>query len=74
MQTPYGHSNVPDWFEKLQTVIQSQEPEDEPSEEQEVTPEEWTILSDINTPLDNSEQTQESTYDWHLDNYSEQQI
>jgi ATP-dependent DNA helicase PIF1 len=34
------------------------------------------ILSDLNTPLDNSEQTPESTYDWHLDraNYSEQQI
>ncbi|CAB3994209.1 ATP-dependent DNA helicase PIF1, partial [Paramuricea clavata] len=34
------------------------------------------ILSDHNTPFDNSEQTPESTYDWHLDraNYSEQQI
>ncbi len=37
LQTPYGQSNVPDWFDKLQAVIQSQEPEDEPSEEQERT-------------------------------------
>ncbi|CAB3985549.1 ATP-dependent DNA helicase PIF1 [Paramuricea clavata] len=76
LQRPYGQSNVPDWFDKLQAVIQSQEPEDEPSEEQETTREEWMILSDLNTPFDNSEQTPESTYDWHLDraNYSEQQI
>ena len=76
LQTPYGQSNVPDWFDKLQAVIQSQEAEEEPSEEQETTREEWMILSDLNTPFDNSEQTPESTYDWHLDraNYSEQQI
>ena len=73
LQTPYGQSNVPDWFDKLQAVIQSQEPEDEPSEEQETTQEEWMILSDLHTPFDNSEQTRDSTYDWHLDraNYSE---
>ncbi len=46
LQTPYGQSNVPDWFDKLQAVIQSQEPEDEPSEEQERTREEWMVLSD----------------------------
>ncbi len=63
MQTPYGQSNVPDWFDKLQAVIQSQEPEDEPSEEQERTREEWMILSDLHTPFDNSEQTSESTHD-----------
>ena len=59
LQTPYGQSNVPDWFDKLQAVIQSQEPEDEPSEEQETSREEWMILSDLNTPFDNSEQTPE---------------
>jgi hypothetical protein len=34
------------------------------------------ILSDLNTPFDNSEQTPDSTYDRHLDraNYSEQHI
>ena len=52
-QTPYGQSNAPDLFDKLTTVIQSQGPEDEPSEEQEVTREEWMILSDLNTPFDN---------------------
>ena len=63
-------------IDKLQAVIQSQEPEDEPSEEQETSREEWMILSDLNTPFDNSEQTPESTYDWHFDraNYSERQI
>ena len=40
LQTSYGQSNVPDWFDKLQVVIQSQEPEDKPSEEQETTREE----------------------------------
>ena len=25
LQTPYGQSNAPDWFDKLTTVIQSQE-------------------------------------------------
>ena len=76
LQTPYAQSNVPDWFDKFQAVIQNQEPEDEPFVEQETTREEWMILSDLNTPFDNSEQTPDSTYDWHLDraNYSEQQI
>ena len=34
------------------------------------------ILSDLNTLFENSEQTRDLTYDWHLDraNYSEQQI
>ena len=40
LQTPYAQTNVPDWFDKLQTVIQSQEPENEPSEERERTREE----------------------------------
>ena len=76
LQTPYGQSSVPDWFDKLQTVIQSQERDDEPSEAQEVTREEWMILSDLNTPFDSSEETTKSACDWHFDstNYSEQQI
>ena len=32
LQTPYGQTNVPDWFDKLQAVIPSQEQEDEPTE------------------------------------------
>ena len=62
LQTPCGQTNVPDWFDKLQTVIQSQqEPEDEPCEEQGNTREEWMILSELHTPFENSEQTREST-------------
>ena len=67
LQTPYGQSNVPDWFDKLQAVIQSEEQEDEPSEEREVTREEWMILEDLNTPFDRSEQTPDPSHDWHLD-------
>ena len=76
LQMPYGQSNVPDWFDKLQHVIQSQEGDDESSQEHEVIREEWMILSDLHTPFNNSEQTLESTHDWHVDgtNYSEQQI
>ena len=62
LQTPYRQSNVPDWFDKLQFVIQSQEDEDEPAKEQEITREEWMILSDLNTPFSNSETSFELTY------------
>ncbi len=71
-----GQSNVPDWFDKITSCHSESEPEDEPSEEQERTRKGWMILSDLNTPFDNSDQTSESTHDWHLDraNYSEQPI
>ena len=76
LQTSYGQLNVPDWFDKLQAVIQSQESEPEPEEQQQVTREEWMILSDLHTPFSNSHQTSNSEHDWHLDraSYSEQQI
>ena len=76
LEASYGQSNVPDWFDKLQVVIQSQESEPEPEEQQQVTQEEWMILSDLHTPFSNSDQTSDSEHDWHLDiaNYSEQQI
>jgi DNA replication protein DnaC len=77
LQTPYAQTHVPDWLDKLQTVIHSQqEPEDEPCEEQGNTREEWMVLSDLHTPFENLEQTPESTHDWHQDRarYSEQQI
>ena len=51
LQTPSGLRNVPDWFDKLQAVIQSQESESESSEQPEATREEWMILSDLHTPL-----------------------
>jgi hypothetical protein len=77
LQTPCAQTHVPDWFDKLQSVIQSQqEPEDEPCEEQGNTLEEWMILADLNTPFGNSEQIPQLTHDWHQDRplYSEQQI
>jgi hypothetical protein len=77
LQTPYAQTHVPDWLDKLQTVIHSQqEPEDEPCEERGNTREEWMVLSDLHTPFENLEQTPESTHDWHQDRarYSEQQI
>jgi hypothetical protein len=75
LQTPYAEANVPDWFEELQTVIQSQEePETQPDEQDNTSREEWMIISDLHTPFDNSEQT-ESTHDWHQDRarYTDQQ-
>ena len=77
LQTSYGQSNIPDWFDKLQAVIQSQEPENELSQEQDRTREEWKVISDLHIPFDNSlGQTPETMQSWHLDcaNYSEQQI
>ena len=76
MQTPYGQENVPDWSDKLQAVIQSQESEAEYSEPPQTTREERMIISDLHTPFDASEETPESVYDWHFDrrNYSEQKI
>ena len=67
LQTPYGQINVPDWFDKLQDVVQSQETDNEPVVAQEVTREEWMILSDLNTPFENSDQLPEFTHDWHGD-------
>ena len=76
LQTPYGQINVPDWFDKLQDVVQSQETDNEPAVAQEVTREEWMILFDLNTPFENSDQLPEFTHDWHGDraSYSDQQI
>ena len=48
LQTHYAKENVPDWFDKLQSVIQSQQdPEDQAIDTQHGnTREEWMILSD----------------------------
>lgn len=62
LQTPYATGKVPDWFDKLQTIVQSQEETN--SECVDVTAantrEEWMILADLNTPFNNNpyEQTQ----------------
>ena len=57
------------------SVVKQNQPEYLNMFEQEETWEEWMMLSDLHTPFDNSEQTPELTYDWHLkrDSYSEQQ-
>ena len=52
LQIPYGQTCVPEWFNKLQSVIQSQqEPDVQTCEVQDNTLEEWMILSDLNIPF-----------------------
>lgn len=77
LQTPYAQTIVPDWFDKLQDVIQSQEePDTESIESDSNTREEWMIISDLHTPFENSHETLPSTHDWHQDRvrYTDQQI
>ena len=78
LQTPYAEANVPDWFDKLQDVIQNQEePDSEPVEsDSNNTREEWMIISDLHTPFENSDQGSASTHDWHQDRvrYTDQEI
>ena len=78
LQTPYAEANVPDWFDKLQDVIQNQEePDNQPVElDGSNTREEWMIISDLHTPFENGGQSTMSTHDWHQDRvrYTDQQI
>ena len=78
LQTPYAEANVPDWFDKLQDVIQNQEePDNQPVElDSSNTREEWMIISDLHTPFENGGQSTMSTHDWHQDRvrYTDQQI
>ena len=55
LQTTYAKANVPDWFDELQSVIQSQqEPEDQLVDAQsENTHKDWIIISDLNALFDN---------------------
>ncbi|CAB4018424.1 ATP-dependent DNA helicase PIF1 [Paramuricea clavata] len=76
LQTPYAQANVPDWFDKLENAIQSQEEtENSPQEQDSVDREEWMVISDLHTPFENSEQTESTGY-WHQDraSYTDQQI
>ena len=53
LQTPYAQNNVPDWFDKLQNVIQNQEGNNENQIVSETnTHEEWMIISDLHTPFE----------------------
>ena len=77
LQTEYAQINVPDWFDKLQNVIQNQEvEEDAPAEAKPHNREEWMIISDINTPFESAIETSAPSYDWHRSRlgYTEQQI
>lgn len=77
LQTEYAQTNVPDWFDKLQNVIQNQEIQDEePTEAETINREEWMIISDRNTPFQNVGQSSDELYDWQRDRlrYTEQQI
>ena len=57
LQTPYAQTHVPDWFDKLQNVVLSQQEQNEPVEPPSNTHEEWMILSDLHTPFDDNENT-----------------
>ena len=66
LQAPYAQANVPDWFDKLQDVIQSQEePNDEPAQSDNNTREEWMIISDLHTPFENASEQSALSHDWH---------
>ena len=77
LQTQYAQTNVPDWFDKLQHVIQSQQSSaNEHSQPDNNSREEWMIISDLHTPFEFSDGTAPSYHDWQLDRirYSDQQI
>ena len=78
LETPYAKENVPDWFDKLQSLIQNQhEPNTQNVDLQsEDTREEWMIISDLHAPFVSAEVNFESTHDWYRDrdNYSSQEI
>ena len=77
LKPPYGQNHVPQWLEKLEVIVLSQEePDNEQFEQDANTREEWMILSGFHTPFVNSEENPESTHDWHQDRhqYTDQQI
>lgn len=78
LQTPYAQANVPDWFDKLQDVIQTQE---QPSNQHAIesnnnSREEWMIISNLNAPFENYEEQSTSAHNWQevRTHYTEQQI
>ena len=78
LQTQNAQTNVPDWFDKLQHVIQSQQNShnEHTSQPDNNSREEWMIISDLHTPFEFSDGTAPSHHDWHLDriSYTDQQI
>ena len=77
LQTPFAQTNVPEWFDKLLNVTQSQEEsDDEPELFDSNTREEWMILSDLYIPFENTCESSTLSHDWHQDRhrYTDQQI
>lgn len=79
LQTPYAKTNVPDWFDKLQNVIQNHgEPDCKPveTENNDTRREECMIISDFHTPFECDSQSSMSTHDWQQDRvrYTDQEI
>ena len=79
LQTAYAKEHVPDWFDKLQSVVQNQQESENLNlgEQPENIHEEWMVISNLNMPFSDSGQTDvEIAYEWTSDraNYSEQQI
>ena len=56
LQTAYAKENVPDWFDKLRSVVQNQQESENPivDEQPENTREEWMIISDLHMPFSDS--------------------
>ena len=77
LQTEYAQTNVPDWFDKLQNVIQNQEIDvDEPADAEPSNREEWMIISDRRVPFEYAGESSEENHDWQRDRlgYTDQQI
>lgn len=67
LETPYAQYTVPNWFDKLQMVVQSQQEteDDTVNLDSRNMKEEWIIISDHNTPFENSPTNGlELEYDW----------
>ena len=77
LQTLSAQEQVPDWLDKLQFIVQSQQDnDDQPYDEHDNTREEWMVSSNLNSPFDNLVKIPVSANEWHYDrnHYSEQQI
>ena len=77
LQTSYAEANVPDWFDKLQDVIQTQEEfGNETIVSDNDTCEEWMIISDLHTLFETSDQDSSTLCNWQQDRTrcTEQQI
>ena len=77
MTTEYAQTNVPDWFDKLQNVIQNQEIDvDEPAEAEPNNREKWMKISGRHVPFENAGKSSEENHDWQRDRlrYTDQEI